>query len=104
MDTHSDEGGTARLGQLCACYFGFYAVFGVLAKGFTTPTVGFPAMNDVEFLAYSTLGGNLICLAVLIAFPGIACRRRATSSSGGSASPTNSSTSSRRASAWPWRT
>ena len=57
------EGSTARLLQLCAAYFGFYVVTGVTVKYFRDA-----GLREMEFLAYSTLGGALICLVVAIAF------------------------------------
>lgn len=62
------EGSTGRLLQLCAAYFFFYVVTGVTVKYFTgKPELGFPGMLEMEFLAYSTLGGAGICLAVVLA-------------------------------------
>jgi hypothetical protein len=57
------EGSTARLVQLCAAYFGFYVVTGVTVKYFRDAGLG-----EMQFLAYSTLGGSLLCLGVAIAF------------------------------------
>ena len=60
---HTSEGSTGRLVQLCAGYFLFYVATGVLAKLFTDPVGGHPAlMNSIAFLAYNTLGANLTCL------------------------------------------
>ena len=60
------EGSTAQLIQLCAGYFFFYIVTGITVKYFTDARAGFPAMHDMEFLVYSTLGGSVICLVVAI--------------------------------------
>ena len=62
------EGSTGRLIQLCIGYFTFYVITGVTVKYFTGhPEFGFPGMKEIEFLVYSTIGGNLICLAVVLA-------------------------------------
>ena len=62
------EGSTGRLVQLCSAYFFFYVVFGVATKYFTGKTALIaPPMTDMEFLTWSTLGGSLICLAVVLA-------------------------------------
>lgn len=57
------EGSTARLLQLCVAYFGFYVVTGVGVKYFRGT-----GLTEMGFLAYSTLGGSVICLVVAIAF------------------------------------
>ena len=62
------EGSTGRLIQLCLGYFFFYIIFGVATKCFTGKAAVFmPAMTDMEFLIWSTLGGSLICLIVIFA-------------------------------------
>ena len=62
------EGSSARLVQLCVSYFFFYAVTGVTVKYFQGSAAhGYPGMNDVQFLVYSTTGGMGICLAVALA-------------------------------------
>ncbi|MSP59124.1 MAG: hypothetical protein EXR72_02085 [Myxococcales bacterium] len=62
------EGSTRQLLQLCACYFSFYVVTGVTVKYFLgKPADGFPGMDGVEFLVYSTAGGTSICLAIVLA-------------------------------------
>ncbi|MFA6316934.1 MAG: hypothetical protein WC943_05900 [Elusimicrobiota bacterium] len=62
------EGSTGRLLQLCLGYFFFYVIFGVATKCFTgRAAIVVPAMNDMEFLVWSTLGGSLICLLVVFA-------------------------------------
>src|SRR6266849_730498 len=61
------EGSTGRLIQLCIGYFTFYVITGVTVKYFTGPAqLGFPGMKEIEFLVYSTIGGNFICLAVAL--------------------------------------
>jgi hypothetical protein len=62
------EGSTGRLIQLCLGYFVSYVATGVLVKYFLgKPELGFPGMNDFQFLAYNTFGANLTCLAVVFA-------------------------------------
>jgi hypothetical protein len=64
----TSEGSTGRLVQLCLGYFFFYVVFGVATKCFTgKAAIVVPPMTDMEFLVWSTLGGSLICLAVVFA-------------------------------------
>ncbi|MBI3185333.1 MAG: hypothetical protein HYZ28_24610 [Myxococcales bacterium] len=61
------EGSTGRLLQLCSAYFSFYVVTGVTVKYFLgSAEKGFPGQNEMEFLAYSTLGGTLVCLLVAV--------------------------------------
>ena len=60
------EGSTGRLLQLCLGYFTFYVITGVTVKYFTgAAAAGYPGMKELEFLVYSTIGGNLICLLVV---------------------------------------
>jgi hypothetical protein len=58
-------GSTGRLLQLCAGYFGFYVMTGVLAKYFT----GLPGSplyhKDITYLANNTLGSSLFALGVV---------------------------------------
>ncbi len=62
------EGSTGRLLQLCIGYFVFYVVTGITVKYFTgNPALGYPGMKDIEYLAFNTIGGNFICLAVAVA-------------------------------------
>ncbi|MBI1806480.1 MAG: hypothetical protein HYR76_05455 [Ignavibacteria bacterium] len=62
------EGSTGRLIQLCLGYFIFYVITGVSVKYFTGGSdLGYPGMKEIEYLVYSTIGGNLICLAVVFA-------------------------------------
>lgn len=72
------EGSTGRLLQFCLGYFFFYLVFLVATKYFTDTLVaslatpeGFKAMKtmmNMEFLVYSTVGGNLLALGIAIGF------------------------------------
>ena len=62
------EGSTGRLLQLCLAYFFFYVITGVTVKYFTGKAdQGFPGMEQVEFLTYSTLGGTALCVLVVVA-------------------------------------
>jgi hypothetical protein len=63
------EGSTGKLLELCIGYFLFYVVTGVAVKYFTgNATVGLPGMNETEYLVFNTIGGNLLCLAVVLLF------------------------------------
>jgi hypothetical protein len=62
------DGSTGRLIQLCIGYFVFYVITGVTVKYYTVPAdQGLPRMAGIEFLVYSTLGGNVIAIAVVLA-------------------------------------
>ncbi|NUN68635.1 MAG: hypothetical protein HUU02_02880 [Bacteroidetes bacterium] len=64
---NTSEGSTGRLIQLSVGYFFFYVITGVTVKYFTgSAEAGFPGMNQVEYLVYSTLGGNAIALSVAL--------------------------------------
>jgi hypothetical protein len=64
----TEEGSTGRLIQLCTGYFIFYVITGISVKYFLgSPGQGFPGMEDVEYLVYSTIGGNIFALIVVIA-------------------------------------
>ncbi|MBA4313349.1 MAG: hypothetical protein C0417_12055 [Chlorobiaceae bacterium] len=47
-------------------YFVFYVITGITVKYFTGS--GFGGMEETEFLVFSTIGGNAICLLVVLAF------------------------------------
>ena len=54
--------------QLCAGYFFFYVVTGVLVKFFTGSLHGgAPRLSDMAFLVNNTVGGNLLCLVAVFA-------------------------------------
>ncbi len=55
------EGSTGRLIQLCIGYFVFYVITGVSVKYFLG--IGMP---DMQYLVYSTIGGNLIALLIVL--------------------------------------
>ncbi len=61
------EGSTERLIQLCIGYFVFYVITGLSVKYFLGKAdLGFPGMTDMQYLVYSTIGGNMFALAVVI--------------------------------------
>ena len=64
----TNDGSTGRLIQLCIGYFVFYIITGISVKYFLGNTQqGFPGMHDLEYLVYSTVGGNLFALGVVLA-------------------------------------
>lgn len=63
----TEEGSTGRLIQLCIGYFVFYVITGISVKYFLgSSEQGFPGMNDLEYLVYSTIGGNVFALSVVL--------------------------------------
>ncbi len=61
------EGSTGRLVQLCAGYFVFYVITGIMVKYFTDPAaLGFPGMQQLEYSIYNTIGGTFICLGTVL--------------------------------------
>ncbi|MCY7361661.1 MAG: hypothetical protein LH629_06270, partial [Ignavibacteria bacterium] len=63
----TEEGSTGRLIQLCIGYFVFYIITGVSVKYFLgSAAQGFPGMKDMEYLVYSTIGGNLLALSIVL--------------------------------------
>jgi len=61
------EGSTGRLIQLSLGYFFFYVITGITVKYFTgSAETGFPGMKEIEYLVYSTIGGNFIALSVAL--------------------------------------
>jgi hypothetical protein len=66
MSRSDDSSSTTRLVKLCGAYFVSYVATGVLVKYFQgSAEKGFPGMSDLQFLVYSTAGGNLLCLLVV---------------------------------------
>lgn len=63
--THSREGSTERLLQLCGGYFFFYVLTGIAVKYFTG--VRTPPLTQIGYLFNNTLGGNLVALLIVIA-------------------------------------
>ncbi len=69
MFLKSREGSTLRLVELCLAYLFTYTIYTVATKYYTGPlSRGLPGVNNWEYLVYSTLGGSLVCLAVVSAF------------------------------------
>jgi membrane-associated phospholipid phosphatase len=65
----SNEGSTRRLLELCGCYFLFYVIYSIATKYLTGPAEhGLPGADQLEYLVFSTLGGSLICLLVILFF------------------------------------
>ena len=61
------EGSTGQLVKFSSWYFLFYVLFTVLTKYFTDQRPDYPGLSQMEFLYYSTIGGLLICLSVVVA-------------------------------------
>jgi hypothetical protein len=62
------EGSTGRLLQLCVGYFTFYVMTGVAVKYFLGEAGdGFPGMNGIQYLVYSTLGSAGVVLGIVLA-------------------------------------
>lgn len=59
----TEEGSTGRLIQLCIGYFIFYVITGVSVKYFLGS-----GMPDMYYLVYSTIGGNLLALSIVLVF------------------------------------
>ena len=67
MNATRSEGTTAQLLRLCLGYFVFYVVTGVSVKYFQgSAAQGFPGMNGTSYLLYNTIGGNLLCLGIVL--------------------------------------
>lgn len=63
----TEEGSTGRLIQLCIGYFIFYVITGVSVKYFLgNSQEGFPGMLDMQYLVYSTIGGNIFALGIVL--------------------------------------
>lgn len=63
----TEDGSTGRLVQLCAGYFLFYVITGVTVKYFLSTGPDRPGLAGLEFLVYSTAGGTMIALGVVLA-------------------------------------
>lgn len=63
----ASEDRTRRLLQFSFAYFLLYIVFGVSTKYFIDPAPGYPNLSGMEFLLYSTFGGMITCLTVVVA-------------------------------------
>ena len=71
MDGTDRSGSTNTLLRLCSGYFIFYVLTGVLVKYFLRfhyPDLAPEDFKGIRFLVNSTLGANLIVLAVILAF------------------------------------
>jgi len=62
------DGTTERLLQLALAYFGTYILTGIFPKYFMNTAPGYPAMNDVQYMVYSTLFSSLFCVSLVIAW------------------------------------
>jgi hypothetical protein len=63
----SKEGSTAALVELCGGYFFFYVIYTMMTKYLTGPAkAGLPGVDQIELLIFSTVGGSLICLLVVL--------------------------------------
>lgn len=62
MFNRNSEASTGKLIQLCFWYFIFYVITGVAVKYFQD----IKGLSGMEYLVYSTLGSNGICIAVVL--------------------------------------
>jgi hypothetical protein len=64
----TEEGSTGRLIQLCLGYFFFYVIYSVIVKYFTDMSPGAISLklDQMYFLVYSTIGGMLIALLIVV--------------------------------------
>lgn len=62
------DGTTERLLQLALAYFAAYILTGIFPKYFMNTAPGYPAMNDVQYMVYSTLFSSLFCVSLVIAW------------------------------------
>ena len=61
------DGSTGRLIELCIFYFLFYVVTGISVKYFLgSADLGFPGMKNIQYLVYSTTGGTLLALSIVL--------------------------------------
>jgi len=60
------DGTTERLLQLALAYFATYIATGIAPKYFMNTAAGYPAMNDVQYMVYSTLFSSLFCVSLVI--------------------------------------
>jgi hypothetical protein len=60
------EGSTKQLITFCAWYFFLYVITGVAVKVFTGPKL--LGIGEMEYLVYNTIGGSLICLAIVFIY------------------------------------
>jgi hypothetical protein len=64
----TQDGTTERLLQLAFAYFATYIVTGIAPKYFMNTAPGYPAMSDVQYMAYSTLFSSLFCVTLVISW------------------------------------
>ncbi|MFB3894867.1 MAG: hypothetical protein ACE14V_01040 [bacterium] len=62
----AQEGSTRQLITFCAWYFFLYVITGVAVKVFTAPN--WLGILEMEYLVYNTIGGSLICLAIVFIY------------------------------------
>lgn len=61
------DGSTGKLIELCVFYFIFYVITGVSVKYFLgSSSLGFPGMKSMQYLVYSTTGGTLFALSIVL--------------------------------------
>jgi len=60
------DGTTERLLQLALGYFATYIVTGIAPKYFLNTAPGYPAMNDVHYMVYSTALSSFFCVFLVI--------------------------------------
>lgn len=64
---NTKEGSTRALLELCGGYFLFYVIYTMMTKYLTGPAkAGLPGVDQIELLIFSTVGGSLICLLVVL--------------------------------------
>lgn len=67
MINAAKDSSTAGLVKLCAGYFGFYILTGILVKYFQgSADLGFPGFSGIEYLVYSSLGGTFFALSIVL--------------------------------------
>jgi hypothetical protein len=63
VTSNKSSGSTGQLIQLCAGYFGFYVLTGVLVKYFTA--IRQPPLSEMAYLFNNTMGGSVFALGVV---------------------------------------
>lgn len=67
MFVKANEGSTKNLIHMCVMYFIFYVITGLAVKYFMAPAdQGFPGLNGIEYLAYSTGAAMMIPLLIIL--------------------------------------
>jgi len=62
----TQEGSTGRLIELCGGYFIFYIITGLSVKYFLSSAPGYPGLNGIEYLVYSTASSTLLATSVAL--------------------------------------